>query len=99
VQHGYAIAKKLMCGQSVEHGPLPITVIFFIHYIDLFAHVIGDSFLTRRVLPETSILSNMTGHAMWQTFSNLSADADKMAAMATEAEQRKDSQDKMEEVG
>ena len=30
----------------------------------------GNTLLTRQVLPESTILANMTGHASWQTFVN-----------------------------
>jgi len=34
----------------------------------------GNTLLTRRVLPESQVLSNMTGHALWQSFSNAEGD-------------------------
>ena len=34
----------------------------------------GKTFLTRRVLPQTEILPNMTGEAMWRRFVNTSED-------------------------
>ena len=60
---------------------------------------LGDSVLTRRVLPETNVLSRMTGHAMWQTFSNLSADSDKITALAEKSKKEKDSRKHKNEVG
>ena len=39
--------------------------------------VAGNTLLTRRVLPETTVLGNMTGHAMWQTFLNQSTAQDR----------------------
>ena len=33
----------------------------------------GNTLLTRQVLPKSQVLSNMTGHAMWQTFLNHSS--------------------------
>ena len=39
--------------------------------------VSGNTLLTRQVLPNASVLSNMTGHAMWQTFINQTSDGKK----------------------
>ena len=41
-------------------------------YVTLFLALSGNTLLSRRVLPETTVLANMTGHAMWQTFLNQS---------------------------
>ena len=37
----------------------------------------GNTLLTRQVLPPGTILSNLTGHALWQTFVNETVDIDK----------------------
>lgn len=36
--------------------------------------LVGDSVLTRRLLPDPSIISNLTGHALWQKFVNANAE-------------------------
>ena len=41
-----------------------------------YYHLPGNTLLTRRVLPESEVMANMTGHAMWQTFVNKTSEKD-----------------------
>ena len=49
-------------------------------YLEPFSVDPGNTLLTRRVLPPGTILSNLTGHALWQTFVNETSDLDGKAA-------------------
>ena len=57
--------------------------------------ITGNSLLTRRVLPESMILSNMTGRALWQTFANITTDDDNKSAVADKQYTKQMDKDKL----
>ncbi|KAK2152897.1 hypothetical protein LSH36_315g03015 [Paralvinella palmiformis] len=57
--------------------------------------MMGNSLLTRRVLPESMILSNMTGRALWQTFANITTDDDNKSAVADKQYTKQMDKDKL----